>query len=160
MVHFISWTKTITATGLSTLLVTYIVRIHALPHNIVFNHGTQFNLHFWKAILQTFDIQHDLTSAFSPQIDGQIACTYQMLEQYLHIYMDPDQLNWVLNLLLAELAYNSMSHNSIETSPFMTTYRFEVPINLDTELLPNLMPTVHEWTNQITDNHILVKYQL
>ena len=78
----------------------------------------------------------------------------------MHICTDLDQSNWVLNLLLAELVYNLTYYDFIEMSLFMATYRFKLSTNLDTELLPKLMPTVNEWINQITNNHILVKLQL
>ena len=160
MAHFIPCTKTITSTGLSTLFINNIVRIHGLPNDIVSNQGPQFNSQFWNATLKNLNIQCNLSSAFHPQSDGQMERTNQTLEQYLRIYADPDQLNWVSNLPLAELAYNSTYHDSIEMSPFMATYGFEPSTNMDTELVPNTPPTVVEWITRINDNHQLAKIQL
>ena len=157
MAHFIPCTKTITSTGLSTLFINNIVRIHGLPNDIVSNRGPQFNSQFWNATLKNLNIQCNLSSAFHPQSDGQMEQTNQTLKQYLRIYADPDQLNWVSNLPLAELAYNSTYHDSIEMSPFMATYGFDLSTNMDTELVPNTPPTVVEWITRINDNHQLAK---
>lgn len=160
MAHFIPCTKAIASAGLSTLIINNIVRIYGLLNNIVSNQGLQFNSQFWNAILQNFSTQYNLSSAFHLQSDRQTEQTNQTLKQYLWIYADPDQLNWVSNLQLAELAYNSTYHNSIAMSPFVATDGFNLSTNFETELLPDTPPTVTELIARIIDNHQLVKILL
>ena len=160
MSHFIPCTKTITSAGLATLFIENIVCIHGLPNNIVLDRGPQFNSQFWKAILKQFGIKRNLTSAFHPQSDGQTERTNQTLEQYLRIYANPKQLNWVDNLVFAELAYNSTYHDAIQMSPFMATYGFEPPTNLDTKLIPDTPPAILDYITQIVNNHSEAKLQL
>ena len=160
MAHFIPCTKTINAQGLATLFIQHIVCAHGLPHNIVSDRGPQFSSQFWLAVLNHCKIKRNLTSAFHPQSDGQTERTNQTLEQFLWIYADPLQLNWVTNLPFAELTYNSTYHDAIERSPFMATYGFEPPTNLDTELLPTTPPSVTDWLLHLSDQHIQTKLQL
>ena len=160
MAHFIPCKKTLTSTRLAELFIEHIVCIHGIPNNIILDRGPQFNSQFWKTILSQFNIKCNLSSAFHPQLDGQTECTNQTLEQYLWIYATPDQQNWVNNLALAELAYNSTYHNSIQMSPFMATYGFDPPANLDLELIPDTPPVIEDWLKGITTNHTLAKLNL
>jgi len=62
------------------------------------------------------------STAFHPQSDGQTERVNQVLEQYLRIFCDYQQDNWVELLPLAEFAYNNAKHASTQVSPFMANY--------------------------------------
>jgi hypothetical protein len=82
------------------------------------------------------------------------------LEQYLRIYADYDQLNWVANLPLAELAYNTTIHDATQMTPLEIVYDYTPTIVIELEMVPDIVPTARDWTEQILDNHLLAKLQL
>ena len=66
--------------------------------------------------------------------DRQTECTNQMLEQYIWVYSNYQQDNWLELLLLAEFAYNNALSATTGISPFFANKGYH----------PNL--TVHpEW---------------
>ena len=48
-----------------------------------------------------------ISTAYHPQIDGQIKKLNQILEQYLKHYINYIQNNWALLLLVIQFAYNT-----------------------------------------------------
>ena len=104
--------------------------------------------------------KQNLSSVFNPQSDGQTEWTNQTLEQCLQIYADPGQTNWVQNLMLAEIVYNSIFHNSIKMTPFMETCDFNPLTNVDTKLIEETLPKVEDWLLQLKDTQTWVKLEL
>ena len=68
------------------------------------------------------DIHSNKSTAFHPQSDGQTEHVNQILEQYLRIFCDYQQDNWLDILSLVEFAYNNVKHSSIRMSPFFANY--------------------------------------
>ena len=68
--------------------------------------------------MKSFGTQHNLSSAFQPQTDGQTERTNRFIEDYLRNVVNPSQDNWDEFLSLAEFAYNRRVHSSIGMSPF------------------------------------------
>ena len=60
------------------------------------------------------------TSGYHPEGDGQTECANQILEQYLQIYCNYQQDNWLELLPLAEFSYNNMPSATMGISPFFT----------------------------------------
>jgi len=58
------------------------------------------------------------TSRYHPEANGQAEWTNQTLEQYLHIYCNYQQDNWLELLPLAEFAYNNAPSATTGVSPF------------------------------------------
>ena len=48
----------------------------------------------------------------------------QMLEQYLHYYMNYEQNNWVQHLATAKFSYNSTKYAATGVSLFTMVYRY------------------------------------
>jgi len=61
--------------------------------------------------------------AFHPQTDGQTERVNQELKQYLRMFIDHRQEQWLEWLGMAEFAYNNKVHLSTQTSPFKANYR-------------------------------------
>ena len=66
--------KTITVTKLADLFLNEIVRCFGAPKGIISNYGSIFTSEFWLELCFTAKIKHRLSTAFYPQIDGQIEC--------------------------------------------------------------------------------------
>ena len=62
--------------------------------------------------------ENNPSTAYHPQTDGQTERINQDLEQYLRIYINHHQDDWVEWLSLAEFAYNNRKHASTGLSPF------------------------------------------
>ena len=59
-----------------------------------------------------------LSSAFHPQIDGQIERVNQVMEDMLCVYVIDFENTWETHLPLIEFAYNNSFHNSLGMSLF------------------------------------------
>jgi len=67
-------------------------------------------------------IQMKLLMAYHPQTDGQIERINQELEQYLRVFIDHRQEQWLDWLGTAEFTYNNKIHTATKISPFKVNY--------------------------------------
>ena len=118
MAIFIPTTTNLTAEELAQLYVTHIFSKHGLPNNIISDRGSEFTSRFWRAFTSLLGIELHLSTAFHPETDGQTERVNQVLEQYLRLYTDYQQKEWVKLLPLAEFAYNNAPHSATTVSPF------------------------------------------
>ncbi len=58
------------------------------------------------------------TLGYHPEGDGQTECANQVLEQYLWTYMNYQQDDWAMLLLMAKFAYNNTMNAMMGVSPF------------------------------------------
>ena len=72
-----------------------------------------------KELNGILEIETKLSMAFHPQINGQTKHTNQELEQYLRMFVDYRQEQWLDWLGTAEFAYNNKVTSSTKVSPFM-----------------------------------------
>ena len=160
MSHFIACTKTINSFKLADMFFEQIVRLHGFPRDIVSDRGSIFISKFWSFLLKNYGVSQSLSSAYHPQTDGQTERVNQELEQYLRLYSDQQQQNWMKNLAMAELCYNSRFHSSIRMSPFCANFGYEPVLDGSTELLPESPPTVQDYVTTIQDNIAIISEEL
>jgi hypothetical protein len=129
MAHYIPCQKTTDAPGFARLFLKNIVRLHGLPDSIVSDRGSIFTSHFWKALSRLLNMKQRLSTAFHPQTDGQTERMNQTIEQYLRIYCNYQQDDWVAHLDSAEFSYNNAKHSSTEHSPFYANYGYHPRFN-------------------------------
>jgi len=67
-------------------------------------------------------INHPLSTAIHPQTDGQTERQNQTMEQYLRVFCNYEQDNWVELLPWAEFAYNNSVHASTRMTPLWAVY--------------------------------------
>jgi len=75
-----------------------------------------------KELNNLLEIQTKLSTAYYPQMDGQMERINQELEQYLRVFIDHRQEQWPDWLGTAEFAYNNKIHVATKTSPFKANY--------------------------------------
>ena len=63
-----------------------------------------------------------MSTAYHPETDGQTERVNSVLNQYLRVYCNFLQDNWVQLLPLAEFAYNNSVHSATMVTPFMANY--------------------------------------
>jgi hypothetical protein len=122
MAHFCPTTTKVDAKETARLYQKYVFKHHGLSDDIVTDRGTQFMSRFTASLLELCDIHSNMSTTFHPQSDGQTEHVNQVLEQYLRIFCDHQQDNWLDILPLAEFAYNNAKHSSTGMTPFFANY--------------------------------------
>jgi len=90
MAHFIPTTEKTSVEGLIRLFRNHMWKLHGLPESIISDRGAQFAANLMRELNQILGIETRLSTAFYPQIDGQMEQTNQELEQYLRVcYLGP-----------------------------------------------------------------------
>ena len=133
MAHFIACKEAMSAKQLALLLLKYVFRLHGLPLDIVSDRGSTFTSHFFRELTRLCKIRQKLSTAYHPQTDGQTEKTNSTLEQYLRMFVNYEQDNWVDLLPFAEFSFNNaVSASSLET-PFFANFGFHPNWHLEDE---------------------------
>jgi len=123
-VHIIPTMKETNSLGLACLYRDHVWKLHGLHNMVISNHGPQFLLGFMRELNKILGIDTKLSTAYYPQIDGQTERMNQELKQYLKMFMDYHQMNWLEWLAIAKFSYNNKIQKSIKISPFYANYGF------------------------------------
>ena len=75
-----------------------------------------------KELNNLLEIQTKLSTAYYPQMDGQMERINQELEQYLRVFIDHRQEQWLDWLGTAEFVYNNKVHATTKTLLFKANY--------------------------------------
>jgi len=84
-----------------------------------------------KELNKMLGIETKLSTAYHSQTDKQKERTNQELEQYLRMYVNHKQNNWLEWLAMAEFALNNKVHTATKTSLFQVNYGRELRIGFD-----------------------------
>jgi len=122
MAHFIATTEKTSAEGLAKLFRDHVWKLHGLPESIISDRGVQFVVEMMKELNNLLGIQIKLSTAYHPQTDGQTERINQELEQYLRVFIDHRQEQWLDWLGMVEFAYNNKIHAATKTLPFKANY--------------------------------------
>lgn len=102
------------------------MKLHSFLDKIISDRGTQFVAKFWPEFLALVGVEQGLSSGYHPQIDRQSKQVNQMLEGFLHCYLNYQQHNWVDLLQFAEYVYNNSVYVSSAGTPFQIMQGLEV----------------------------------
>src|SRR5260370_8798276 len=78
------------------------------------------------------------TSGYHLEGDGQMEHANQVLEQYLWVYMNYQQDDWVTLLPMAEFAYNNATNTTTGVSPFFTNKGYHLEFTGDLQVETSL----------------------
>ena len=78
--HFVATTEGTSAEGLARLFQDNIWKLHGLLESMVLDRGPQFAAELTKELNKMLEIKMKLSTAFHPQIDGQMEQINQELE--------------------------------------------------------------------------------
>ena len=123
---------------------------HGLPTKIVSDCGPQFAAKFTHELWKQLGITTVLSTAYHPQTDGETEWVNQEVEQFLRMFCNYHQDNWVDLLLFVEFSHNTWKHSTTGKSPFEILYGFNPPYSADTAL-ETKVPTVAERIRMITE---------
>ena len=114
----------ISAEVVARLLLQHVWRLHGLPSSITSDRGSQFISQLWKHLCRILRINARLSTAGHPETDGQTENANAGMEQYLRMYVNYQQDDWVGWLPMAEFAINNAVSESTKVSPFFANHGF------------------------------------
>ena len=115
---FIPTHDTITSPELAQLFLLHIFTKHSVPMHVTSDRGSEFISHFFCSLGMALDMKLHFTSGYHPEGDGQTKQANQTLKQYLRMYCNYQQDNWLDLLLLTKFAYNNAPSATTGVSPF------------------------------------------
>jgi hypothetical protein len=113
---FIPCNETIDAVGTALLYATYVLPHYRLPSRIISDRDPCFMASVIQELFRSLSIQHNQSTAYHPQTDGQSERSSQKLEQYTRIFTDYHQTNWSHLLPLAQFAFNAWPNTVADDS--------------------------------------------
>ena len=131
MTHFVATTEETSAEGLARLFRDNVWKLHGLLESVISDRGPQFAVELTKELNQMLGIITKLSTAFHPQIDGQMEWMNQELEQYLRFFIEHRQKDWPEWLAAVEFVVNNKVHMATKVLPFMANYGKELRMGGD-----------------------------
>ena len=122
MVYFIPTIERTSAEGLARLFRDNVQKLHGLSESIISNRGPQFMAGIMRELNGMLEIESKMSMAFHPQTDRQMERVNQELEQYLQMFINHRQEQWLDWLGTVEFAYNNKVHSSTKVSSFKANY--------------------------------------
>ena len=159
MAYFIPCNETISAPQLAQLYIKYIFPHHGIPKEIVSDRGSVFVSNFIRALCEALNITQLISTAYHPQTDGQTERVNQILEQYLRVYTNYEQDNWVELLPFAQFAYNNTEQSSIKSSPFFANYGYHPNLDVSVQAETH-SPAVEERIQQLRSLHKVLQHEM
>ena len=128
--HLSPCKSTITAEGVADLHYKDVFRLHGMPKKVYSDRGPQFAARFMRGLYQRLGITTGFTTAYHPQGNGKVERKNQEVEQYLRIFCNQRQDDWVDHLPAAEFALNSRIHSGSSNTPFELIYGYRPDFTL------------------------------
>src|SRR5260370_34092671 len=106
-----------------------------IPSHVTSDQGSEFVSHFFHSLGKLLQMRLHFTSGYHLEGDRQTELTNQVLEQYLQVYTNYQQDDWVTLLPMAEFAYNNAMNVTTGVSPFFANkgYHLEFTVDLQVE---------------------------
>ncbi len=118
--------KTIDADGTVDILLKGTFQCYGLWDKMISNRGPQFASKVMQAIHAKLGITSALSTAYHPQTDGKTKRYNQKLEQYLCIFCNYRQDDWVKHLPYAKFSHNTRVHSVMGKSPFKLLHGYQL----------------------------------
>ncbi len=152
--HFISCNKIIIAPEFAYIFFNYIIHFHDIPDSIISDYRSIFISQFWKILSKSLDLKKRLSIFFHLQIDNQIEYMNQIIEQYLRIYYNYHQNDWLKLLSLIKFFYNNIQYINIDYFPFFVNYNYNSHFNIDLQYFSkHSIPVIQEKTEKFKILH-------
>src|ERR1700744_1513475 len=121
--HFIPTSDTVDSSGIAEIYFREIFRLHGMPRAFISDRGPQFASKMMRALLGHLGIKSSLTTAYHPQANGQTEHMNKEVSQYLRLYCNQRQTDWVKHLPRAEFVINNCVNTSTGYSPLERRHR-------------------------------------
>lgn len=158
MALFIPTFKDLDTPDLVRLFLDRVFSKHGAPHDIVSDRGRHFVSKLWSGICAALRIKSNLSTAYHPETDGQTERVNQILEQYVRVYTNYQQDDWVDLLPLAEYTYNSSPHEATGVTPFFANKGYHPQLTADVDTL--LPGTAKAIASNLDETHAFLREAL
>ena len=160
--HMVPCKSTCSSEDLADLFLHNVWKHHGLPSTVISDRGPQFASRFWKALCERLGIERRLSTGFHPQTDGQTERFNATMEEYLRLYVNHHQDDWVDWLPLCEFAANNATSETTQVSPFFATFGRDPRMNfdLDQQIENPEKARAHEAAANLQKIHALLKAEM
>ena len=117
-VHIVPTMMTVTARGITWLILKEVMRLHGIPESIVSDRDTKFTSIFWKEIHRLMGSKLLMSTAFHPQMDGATEEANRSIAQILCTVVSNNQKDWLSKCPMVEFAINSSVNATTGYAPF------------------------------------------
>ena len=93
-----------------------------IPKIITTDRGSQFSSSVWTQLMETWGIQHKMTTAYHPEANGMVERFHRRLKESLMAICDDDRNAWFWKLPMALLAIRTTLKPDIDASPADLVY--------------------------------------
>ena len=149
--YFVSTVTTISAARATHFFLNHVWKHHGLPRKVVSDRGPQFIAEFTQELYRLLGIKLAATTAYHPQGDGQTEQVNQELEQYLCLFTNQRQDDWVGLLPFAEFQYNNQVHSSTRHSPLLLNAGHVPRMGFKLDQPWSHVESVNEFSNRMRD---------
>src|SRR5882724_8821810 len=158
MALFIPTFHNIDAEDLACIFLSQVFAKHETLTDIISDWGKHFISRFWQSLCQLLDTKVNLLTAYHPETDGQTEWVNQILEQYLWVYVNYQQDDWVNLLPLADFAYNNTLHSATMVTPFFANKGFHPKLEVSLELVVSV--AAHQVATDLKELHLYLHNQI
>src|SRR5882724_8958430 len=158
MALFIPTFCNIDAEDLACILLSQVFAKHGTLTDIISNQGKHFILQFWWLLCQLLGIKANLSTAYHPETNSHTEWVNQILEQYLQVYVNHQQDNWVNLLPLAEFVYKNMLNSATMVTPFFANKGFNPKLEVSLESV--VSDTAHHISTDLKGLHLYLCNQV
>jgi transposase InsO family protein len=89
-----------------------------IPQKLISDRDPRFTSTLFKELCASLDIQHNVSTAYHPQTDGQSERTNQTMEAILRIFCNHQQDNWADWLPIVQYIINSRTSSTTGKAPY------------------------------------------
>ena len=160
--HMVTCKSTWSSEDLADLFWHNVWKHHGLSSTVISDQGPQFASKFWKALCKCLGIERRLSTGYHLQTDGQTERFNTTMEEYLRLYDNHHQDDWVNWLPLCEFAANNAASETTQVSPFFVTFGRDPQMNfdLDQPIENPEQARAHEAAANLQKIHALVKAEM
>lgn len=134
--HFLALTHPFTTLTIAQeYMVQQVHKLHGIPKSMVSGRDKIFVSNFWQELFKQLGARLHLSTAYHPQIDGQIEVLNKCLEGYLRCMTGECPSEWLIWLPLTEWWYSTTYHLTIQTTCYEALYGQSPPLH----------PTLSSW---------------
>src|SRR5258707_2662154 len=131
---FIPSHDTVNAPQVAWLFLTHVFSKHGVPAHVTSDHGSEFVSHFFHSLGKLLRMRLHFTLGYHLEGDGQTEHANQVLEQYLWVYTNYQQDDWVTLLPMAKFAYNNTMNMTTGVSPFFANKGYHPEFTADPQV--------------------------
>ena len=135
--YFIPTFKKLTAVACAELILNKVVCNHGIPEEIVSDRDKLFTGAIWDRLHQRLRIKLRFSTSYNPAANGQVERTNGTMISIIRTMVQEHPEDWPHFIDMAQFAYNSSFHESIQMSPFYANFGYH--------------PRVPGFSNELTD---------